>query len=47
MSEKLATIVRKHYFDESPMEKVKEIITKYDLPSNRSELVPTKVNHEV
>ena len=47
VSEKLATIVRKHDFDERPMEKVKEIISKYDSPSNRSELVPTKVNHEV
>lgn len=47
VSEKLATIVRKHYFDQRPKEKVKEIISKYNLPSNLSELVPTKVNHEV
>ena len=38
--ETLAAIVRKDYFDEKPKEKVKAIISKYDLPSNLSGLVP-------
>ena len=47
VSEKLVVIVRKHYLDEKPKEKVKAIICRYALPSNLSESVPAKVNHEV
>ena len=47
MSDELAAIVKKHYFDEKPKKKVKPIIGKHNLPSNFSESVPTKVNHEV
>lgn len=47
LSEKLVAVVRKYHSDEKPKEKVKAIISKYDLPSNLSELVPTRVNHEV
>ena len=47
VSEKIATIVRDHYFDEKPKKKVKAIISKYDLPSNLNEFVPAKVNIEV
>ena len=47
MSEKLAAILRKHCIDEKPKEKVQPIVSNYDLPSNLSKLVPTKVNHEI
>ena len=41
VSEKLAANLGKHYFDEKPKEKIKAIISKYDLPDNFSELAPT------
>ena len=47
MSEKLAAILRKHYIGEKPTEKVQPIVRNYDLSSNLSKLVPTKVNHEI
>ena len=45
VSEELTIIVRKHYFDKKPKEKVKTVTSKYNLPSNLKELGLTKVSH--
>ena len=39
-------LIKRHHFEIKPKDKVKEISTKYYLPSNLKELLPTKVNLE-